>query len=306
MKTISFPAEKSDCCRLDKCISEKFPEISRSYAAGLCEKGLVTACGKPLDKKYKPKPGEIIEIRLPEPQKLDLLPEDIPLEIVYEDDDVAVVNKPQGMVVHPAAGNLSGTLVNALLYHFGDNLSAINGVIRPGIVHRIDKDTAGLLVIAKNNEAHLKLSQQLKERKASRRYIALVNGTVKEDGTVNKPIARHPRDRKKMAVAAGGREAVTHYRVLENFNGYTLLECILETGRTHQIRVHMASIGHSLVGDRTYGIAKEKIKTAGQLLFAKTIGFVHPRTGEYMEFSAELPDYFSEILNKLRRSDYRA
>ncbi|MDD6214829.1 MAG: RluA family pseudouridine synthase [Firmicutes bacterium] len=306
MKIMSFPVDKNDCCRLDKCISKNFPEISRSYAADLCEKGLVTMCGKPLEKKYRPKPGDAIEICLPEPQKLDLQRENIPLDIVYEDDDVAVVNKPQGMVVHPAAGNITGTLVNALLYHFGDKLSAINGVIRPGIVHRIDKDTAGLLLIAKNNEAHLKLSQQLKERKASRRYIALVNGNVKEDGTVNKPIARHPKDRKKMAVVAGGKEAITHYHVLENFKGYTLLECILETGRTHQIRVHMASVGHSLVGDRTYGIAKEKIKTDGQLLFAKTIGFVHPKTGKYMEFSAELPGYFSEILNKLRRSDYHA
>ena len=174
-----------------------------------------------------------------------------------------------------------------------------------GVVHRIDKDTAGLLVVAKNNDAHNALADQLKERKASRRYYALVNGTVKEDGTVNKPIGRHPKDRKKMAIVAGGREAVTHYRVLETFSGYTLLECILETGRTHQIRVHMASLGHSLVGDRTYGLAKEKIKTEGQLLFAKTIGFNHPKTGEYMEFTADLPEYFEEILEKLRRSNQR-
>ena len=287
--------------RIDKYIAENAEDISRSYAAELCEEGKVFVGGKPADKKYKPRDGEEIEIDLPEPESLDLVPENIPLDIVYEDDDVIVVNKPQGMVVHPAAGNTSGTLVNALLYHTGDNLSAINGVIRPGIVHRIDKDTAGLLVVAKNNDAHLALTDQLKERKASRRYYALVNGNVREGGTVNKPIGRHPKDRKKMAVVSGGREAITHYSVLENYNGYTLLECILETGRTHQIRVHMASVGHSLVGDRAYGISKEKIKTDGQLLFAKTIGFVHPKTKEYMEFSAPLPDYFEEILNKLRR-----
>lgn len=305
MEIITLPVLNPNNLRIDKYISENAENISRSYAAELCADGRVTVSGKKADKKYKPQDGEVIEIELPEPESLDLVPENIPLDIVYEDSDVIVVNKPQGMVVHPAAGNPNGTLVNALLYHCGDNLSAINGVIRPGIVHRIDKDTAGLLVAAKNNEAHLELSRQLKERKASRRYYALVNGRVTEDGTVNKPIARHPKDRKKMAVVQGGREAITHYRVLENFNGYTLLECILETGRTHQIRVHMASIGHSLVGDRAYGISKEKIKTDGQLLFAKTIGFDHPKTGEYMEFSADLPEYFEEILNKLRRSDYR-
>lgn len=289
--------------RIDKYIADNSEDISRSYAAQLCGEGKVFAGGTPVDKKYKPKDGEEIEIELPEPELLDLVPENIPLDIVYEDEDVIVVNKPQGMVVHPAAGNTSGTLVNALLYHAGSNLSAINGVIRPGIVHRIDKDTAGLLVVAKNNDAHLELTKQLKARKASRRYYALVNGNVKEGGTINKPIGRHPKDRKKMAVVAGGREAITHYSVLESFNGYTLLECILETGRTHQIRVHMASCGHSLVGDRTYGIPKEKIKTEGQLLFAKTIGFIHPKTKEYMEFSAPLPEYFEEILSKLRRGN---
>ena len=288
--------------RLDKYISETCCEISRTYAQELCKEGLVLVDGKPQDKKYVPKDGEILEIDIPEPEVVDIVAEDIPLDIVYEDSDVIVVNKPQGMVVHPAPGNTSGTLVNALMFHCGDELSQINGVIRPGIVHRIDKDTAGLLIVAKNNDAHLKLSEQLKERKANRRYYALVNGRVKESGTVNKPLARNPKDRKKMAVVSGGREAVTHYNVLENFDGYTLLECILETGRTHQIRVHMASIGHSLVGDRTYGISKEKIKSEGQLLFAKTIGFDHPKTGEYMEFSADLPDWYEEVLNKLRRS----
>lgn len=303
MEKLTLQVINPDNLRIDKYISENAEEISRSYAAELCEHGNVTVGGTPADKKYKPKTGEEIEIDLPEPEALNLVPENIPLNIIYEDDDVIVVNKPQGMVVHPAAGNTSGTLVNALLYHSGDNLSAINGVIRPGIVHRIDKDTAGLLIVAKNNDAHLALTEQLKERKASRRYYALVNGNVKEGGTVNKPIGRHPKDRKKMAVVSGGREAVTHYNVLENYKGYTLLECVLETGRTHQIRVHMASIGHSLVGDRAYGIAKEKIKTEGQLLFAKTIGFVHPKTKEYMEFSADLPDYFEEILIKLRKGN---
>lgn len=301
MEKIVLNAFETENSRIDKYISENIDGVSRNYCQYLLEKGNVFVNGKNVSKNYKVKENDTIEIEMPEPEGIDALPEDIPLDILYEDEDLLVVNKPQGMVVHPANGNTSGTLVNALLYHFGDNLSLINGVIRPGIVHRIDKDTAGLLVVAKNNEAHLKLSAQLKQRKASRRYIALVNGRVLEGGTVNKPIARHPKDRKKMAIVAGGREAITHYSVLENFNSYTLIECVLETGRTHQIRVHMASVGHSLVGDRTYGIQKEKIKTEGQLLFAKTIGFVHPRTNEYMEFTKELPGYFEDVLEKLRR-----
>ena len=287
--------------RIDKFISDSAEEISRSYAAKLCTDGLVMANGKALGKNYKIKGGEEISADIPEPEELSLVSENIPLDIVYEDDDVIVINKPQGMVVHPAAGNESGTLVNALLYHCGESLSAINGVIRPGIVHRIDKDTSGLLVAAKNNETHLKLSEQLKERKALRKYNALVNGNIKEDfGTVNKPIGRSPSDRKKMAVVPGGREAVTHYSVLERFGRYTLIECVLETGRTHQIRVHMASLGHSIVGDKVYGIKKERFNLNGQLLHARTIGFVHPKTGEMMEFSAPLPDYFEAVLEKLR------
>ena len=288
--------------RIDKFLSENAEGISRSYGAKLCEDCLVTANGKVIEKKYKLKGTETIVVDMPEPEEVEITPEDIPLDIVYEDNDLIVVNKPQGMVVHPAVGNMSGTLVNALMYHCGDSLSAINGVIRPGIVHRIDKDTSGLLVVAKNNEAHLKLSEQLKERKAVRRYTALVNGNIKEDsGTVNKPIGRSNADRKKMAVVMGGREAITHYNVLERFGQYTLVECVLETGRTHQIRVHMASIGHSIVGDKTYGIKKEKFNLEGQLLHARTIGFVHPKTGEMMEFSSELPDYFTVVLEKLRR-----
>ena len=301
MDKLILEVKNSENVRIDKYISEEADGVSRSFASKLLAEGKVSVSGKAVEKNYKPQSGDIIEIILPEPLKLDIEPEDIPLDIVYEDEFLAVVNKPQGMVVHPANGNESGTLVNALLYHFGDGLSAINGVIRPGIVHRIDKDTAGLLVIAKTNEAHLCLSAQLKEKKAQRRYIALVHGIVTEGASVDKPIGRHPKDRKKMAVVSGGREAVTHFSVLENFRDSTLLECVLETGRTHQRRVHMASIGHSIVGDRTYSAKKERIKTNGQLLFAKTIGFNHPKSGEYMEFSAELPDYFKKILEDLRR-----
>lgn len=287
--------------RLDKFIADN-SEISRSYAAKLCEDGLVAIGDMTLQKKHKVSDGEKITISLPEPVEMSVEGEDIPLNIVYEDSDVIVINKPQGMCVHPALGNESGTLVNALVFHCGDELSAINGVIRPGIVHRIDKDTSGLLVAAKNNDAHLKLSEQLKERKALRKYAALVNGNIKEDsGTVNKPIARNPADRKKMAISASGREAVTHFNVLERFGQYTLVECILETGRTHQIRVHMASIGHSIVGDPVYGIKKEKFKLSGQLLHAQTIGFIHPRTGEMMEFTSDIPDYFANVLKKLRK-----
>ena len=303
MQTITLTATPDNAGeRLDKFIADN-SEISRSYAAHLCENGLITSDGKPLAKKYKITAGEEITIELPEPEEMTAEPEDIPIDIVYEDSDVIVVNKPQGMCVHPAVGNEHGTLVNGLMYHCKGSLSAINGVIRPGIVHRIDKDTSGLLICAKNNDAHLKLSEQLKERKAMRKYIALVNGNIKEDGgTINKPIARHPIDRKKMAIVQGGREAVTHFNVLERFGKYTLVECILETGRTHQIRVHMASIGHSIVGDQLYGIKKEKFSLNGQLLHAKTIGFIHPKTGEMMEFTSELPEHFTNILEKLRRS----
>lgn len=284
--------------RLDKYIADN-SEISRSFAAKLAEEGKITVNGKAADKKTKLNAGDEIIIEIPSPKTLEAQPQDIELDIVYEDDYVIVVNKPQGMVVHPAPGNPDGTLVNGLLYHC--SLSSINGVIRPGIVHRIDKDTSGLLIVAKTNEAHESLSAQLKERKALRKYHCLVNGNIKEDsGTIDKPIGRHPSDRKKMAVIIGGREAVTHFNVLERFGQYTLAECILETGRTHQIRVHMASIGHSIVGDPVYGIKKERFKTNGQLLHAKTIGFVHPVTGALMEFDSELPPYFTAILDKLR------
>lgn len=286
--------------RLDKYISDICQDISRSHAAKLAQDGNILCGGKALDKNYKIKGGEIITINLPEPVIIAAKAENIPLDIIYEDEDVIVINKPQGMVVHPAAGNPDGTLVNALMYHCGGSLSEINGYIRPGIVHRIDKDTSGLLVAAKNNESHIFLTEQLKERKPMRKYYALVNGRTDSEGIIDKPIARSSSDRKKMAVAYGGRDALTHYKAVENFRGYTLCECVLKTGRTHQIRVHMASIGHSIVGDKTYGIKKEKFGLAGQLLHAKTIGFVHPRTKEYMEFSSELPEYFTAVLNKLR------
>jgi 23S rRNA pseudouridine1911/1915/1917 synthase len=301
-KIILKATEESKGERLDKFIADN-SDISRSYAAKLCEDGLVSIGERKLQKKYKVLGNEDIEIDIPEPEELSAEPEDIPLDIVYEDTDVIVVNKPQGLCVHPAPGNESGTLVNGLVYHCKDELSAINGVIRPGIVHRIDKDTSGLLIVAKNNEAHLKLSAQLKERKAMRKYVALVNGNIKEDsGTINKPIGRNPQDRKKMAIVYGGREAVTHFNVLERFGQYTLVECILETGRTHQIRVHMASIGHSIVGDSVYGIKKEKFNLHGQLLHAKTIGFIHPSSGEMMEFTSDIPQQFQNILDKLRKN----
>lgn len=286
--------------RLDKFISEN-SNLSRSHAAKLAEEKRVLINGREAVKKIKLADGDIITISIPEPEPMEAVPQDIPIDIVYEDNSVIVVNKPQGMVVHPAPGNPDGTLVNGLLFHC--SLSGINGVVRPGIVHRIDKDTSGLLVVAKNDEAHEKLSAQLKERKALRKYQCIVHGNIKEDeGTIDKPIGRHPVDRKKMAVVQGGREAVTHYKVLERFGRYTLVECTLETGRTHQIRVHMASIGHSIVGDKVYGTGKEPFKTNGQLLHAKTIGFVHPDTGELVCFDSQLPEYFEDILRKLRKS----
>ncbi len=294
-----FLVSEDEGVRIDTYLSDMIDGISRSFAQNLVQDGKVTVNDKTVKKNYKVNIGDRILVLVPEPESLEVTPEDIPLDILYEDDDVIVVNKPQGMVVHPAAGNLSGTLVNALLFHSGNSLSAINGVIRPGIVHRIDKDTSGLLVVAKNNKAHLHLQEQLKEKKANRRYLALVLGNVKEEGTVNKPIARSPSDRKKMAVVMGGREAVTHYRPLKHYRGYTLLECVLETGRTHQIRVHMASIGHPIAGDKLYGAKNDKTKSAGQLLLAKTLGFIHPTTNEYMEFSCEIPDWYENILSKL-------
>lgn len=296
MERISFIARGE--IRLDKQVAEN-TELSRSAAAKLIEQGLVTANGKTLGKKDVPPEGANVEIALPEPKSCDILPENIPLEIVYEDADFLVVNKPKGMVVHPAAGHYSGTLVNALMFRCGERLSGINGEIRPGIVHRIDKDTSGLLMVAKNDFAHIGLSEQIKAHTFTREYQAVVTGCIKESGTVNAPIGRHKTDRKRMCVTSeNSREAVTHYSVIKNYAGYTHLAVALETGRTHQIRVHMSYIGHPVAGDEVYGNGKPKW-LCGQCLHAKKIGFVHPRTGEYMEFDSELPDYFVKFLKSI-------
>ncbi|MEG0772927.1 RluA family pseudouridine synthase [Clostridium sp.] len=286
--------------RLDLFLSENLEGMSRSYVQGIIEKDAVRVNGKQKKSNYKMKLNDEISIDIPSPVELQVEPENIPINIVYEDSDVIVVNKPQDMVVHPAPGNYNGTLVNALLYHCKD-LSGINGVIRPGIVHRIDKDTTGILVIAKNDNAHNKLALQLKDHSMTRTYYALVEGNVKSDeGTIDAPIGRHPSDRIKMTVIKDGREAITHFKVLERFGEYTLIQCNLETGRTHQIRVHMAHIGHPLVGDNVYGRKKQKFKVLGQVLHARKLGFMHPTTGAYIEFDSELPEYFQDLLDKLR------
>ena len=286
--------------RLDKLISEH-TELSRSAAARLIEQGSVLVDGSCADKKDCPRAGAEVEITLTEPQSTDILPENILLEIIYEDGDLLVVNKPKGMVVHPAAGHYSGTLVNALMFHCGGSLSGINGETRPGIVHRIDKDTSGLLIVAKNDFAHIGLSEQIKAHSFTREYETVVCGAVMEDGTVDAPIGRHKTERKKMCVTReNSREAVTHYYVLRNYAGYTHLRLRLETGRTHQIRVHMAYIGHPVAGDAVYGSGKPKW-LEGQCLHARKIGFVHPRTGEYMEFDSELPEYFKRFLKSIEK-----
>ena len=287
--------------RIDKYLSSAFEGQSRSYLQGLIEKGNVLVNNKNVKSNYKLKVFDEIVVTLPEPLELKVEAEDIPLDIVYEDKDVIVVNKPQGMVVHPAPGNYNGTLVNALLYYCKD-LSSINGIIRPGIVHRIDKDTTGILVVAKNDKAHNFLSDQLRDHSMKREYFALVEGRIKEDnGVIDKPLGRNKKDRLKIGIVPDGRRAVTHYEVVERFNSTTLIKCVLETGRTHQIRVHMASIGHPLVGDPLYGFKKQKFKLEGQMLHAKTLGFIHPTTKEYMEFTSELPEYFKKLLEKLEK-----
>ncbi len=308
--TLTVTASSEDAgSRLDAFIGYNTDELSRSYAVRLIEKGLVSVNGKAVtSKKHAVAAGDVITIEMPEPEVLEIKAEDIPLEIVYEDDDVAVINKPRGMVVHPGPGNHSGTLVNAIMYHMGGSLSSINGVIRPGIVHRIDKDTSGLLMIAKNDKAHESLAAQLKEHSVTREYTALVYDNIKEDElTIDEPIGRDERNRMRNAVnGASARNAVTHIRVLERFSRYTLVKAILETGRTHQIRVHMAYMHHPLVGDELYGPRRqsskvEGITVSGQLLHAGTLGFVHPSTGEYMEFHSDLPEVFEQVLAKLRR-----
>lgn len=292
--------------RLDKFLSVRVEELTRSAAERLAEQGQVSSGGKTLDKKYRLRAGDAIEVILPEPVGLDILPEAIPLDIRYEDADLLVVNKPKGMVVHPAAGHAGGTLVNALLAHCGDSLSGINGVIRPGIVHRIDKDTSGLLIVAKNDFAHQRLAEQIKEHSFTRMYEAVVHGNLKEDtGTIDAPIGRHPTDRKRMAVTEkNSRHAVTHFEVLARYKGFTHVRLKLETGRTHQIRVHMAYIGHPVAGDPVYGPKKPVPNLDGQCLHARVIGFVHPRTGEYLEITSELPPYFTAFLEKLKKQTF--
>lgn len=289
--------------RCDVYITKNCPDLSRSFLKKLFDGGEIEVNGKAVRASFKVKEGDEISLTLPPLQTLDVVAQDIPLDIIYEDNDVLVINKPRGMVVHPAAGNEDSTLVNALMHHCGDSLSGINGVMRPGIVHRIDKDTTGLLVVAKNDNAHTRLTDQLSDHSLGRTYYAIVHGNIKEDNlTVNAPLGRSTNDRKKMAVVrTGGRDAVTHITVLERFGKYTYIKCVLETGRTHQIRVHTKSIGHPILGDKTYGLKKEEFSLEGQLLHAGEIGFVHPTTKERVSFSAPLPEDFLDTLLKIRK-----
>lgn len=288
--------------RIDKYISNNIAQLTRSAVQGICESGGVSVNGSSAVKNYKLRAGDVIAVDIPELQPMDAVPENIPLDIVYEDNDLLVVNKPKGMVVHPAHGNYNGTMVNALLYHCGASLSGINGVIRPGIVHRIDKNTSGLLIVAKNDASHLKLAEQIKVHSFTREYEAIAAGYFKEtSGTVDAPIGRHKTDRKKMCVTAeNSRNAVTHYEVMRQFGGYAHVRLRLETGRTHQIRVHLAYIGHPVLGDDVYG--KQYRGIDGQCLHARKIGFIHPSTGEYMEFTSPLPDYFTALLKRLEKT----
>lgn len=300
MKKLFFTIEKGGE-RIDKYLSEQLEDMTRSHIQKLIKENMVRVNGMAVKSNFKLSASDQIEVEIPELKEPDILPENIPLDILYEDQDILVVNKPKGMVVHPAPGHYTGTLVNAIMYHCKDNLSGINGVMRPGIVHRIDMDTTGSLLICKNDRAHQALAEQLKEHSITRKYHAIVHGRLKEDeGTIDKPIGRHPIDRKKMSIhCTNGREAITHYRVLKRFQQFTYIECQLETGRTHQIRVHMSSIGHPILGDQVYGPAKCPYKLQGQTLHAKVLGITHPTTGEYMEFDAPLPDYFQGLLEKM-------
>lgn len=289
--------------RLDKFVSSSLSDITRSFVQKLIDKKNISVNSNYKSCNYKIRYNDIIEVNIPSPEIIKTLPENIPLNIIYEDDDLLVVNKPKGMVVHPAVGNFTGTLVNALLYHCGDTLSGINGEIRPGIVHRIDKDTSGLLIVAKNDYAHNKLALQIKEHSFNREYEAVVYGNIKnQEGIIDAPIGRNPVDRKKMAVTSkASKNAITHYRVLNRYNGFTHIKLKLETGRTHQIRVHMAYIGHPVAGDILYGPKKVIKSLNGQCLHARLIGFIHPRSGKYIEFETELPDYFKNFLLELKK-----
>ena len=289
--------------RIDKCVAMLIDSLSRSYIQKIIKSGQVFVNGIAVKPSYQVKCDDEVTFDLPPSQEPDIVAEDIPLEVLYEDGDVIVVNKPKGMVVHPAAGHYSGTLVNALMHHCGDSLSGINGVMRPGIVHRIDMDTTGSLIVCKNDKAHESIAAQLKEHSINRRYHAICHGVLKEDeGVIHKPIGRHPTERKKMAVnERNGKDAITHYKVLQRFKDYTYIECRLETGRTHQIRVHMASIGHPLLGDEVYAAGrKSPFKLQGQTLHAKILGFIHPTTGDYVEADAPLPEYFRHLLDILQ------
>ncbi|MDO4744040.1 MAG: RluA family pseudouridine synthase [Clostridia bacterium] len=289
--------------RLDVFLAERAEGLTRSRIQKLIAEGNITVNGGLAKANAKLKSGDVIEVFLPEPKETSIVAEEIELDVVYEDKHMLVVNKPQGMVVHPAAGNFSGTLVNALMAHCGDNLSGINGELRPGILHRIDKDTSGLLLVAKDDRAHLGLSEQIKEHSLTREYFCLVHGRIKADsGTIDAPIGRDEKDRKKMTITEkNSRNAVTHFYVEERFDKYTFVRCRLETGRTHQIRVHMSKNGHPIVGDAVYGRRKEEFKLSGQLLHAYKVGYIHPISGEYMEFEREVPEYFKEVLETLRR-----
>lgn len=293
--------EEEEGDRLDVYLSEQLGDMSRSYIQKLIKDKKVTVNEKIEKSKYLVKEDDKIVIQIPAPKLLEVIPQDIPIDIVYEDKDMLIVNKPQDMVVHPAPGNYEGTLVNAILYHCKENLSSINGIIRPGIVHRIDKDTSGLLMIAKNNNAHNSLAEQLKDHSITREYQFICHGVVKEDNiTVNKPIGRNPKDRLKMAVVKDGKNAITHFEVIKRYENFTHMKARLETGRTHQIRVHALSINHPLLGDEVYGPKNSKFKLEGQTLHAKKLGFIHPTTKEYVEFDSELPKYFQDIINKLK------